>query len=507
MLLPVTLIAASLFAAAGDSPSAYLAAARKALELHNIQEAKKQLGLALKANPQMADAWLMLAGAEIENGETGPAIEHYQHALRLAPDSFTGHYDLALAYLHELKLAEARHELERAVKLDPRQPDAAYNLGMVLLELRDAGGAVKSLRGARAIQPDRPDIAFNLIRAELAGGDWAGARKARESSSPSFAADAAWQASVGKLFLESGHPQDAVPALQQAFRLQPSSVEVRDLLASAYVQSRRPDLALALIPAANTADEHFLRGSALLVQRRVSEAESEAAAALGEKPQEPQYLLLGARIQQTEGHQDAAVELLRRAAEQAPESAEPYYSMGVSYYFEHRYEESRDALAQSLKRSPNSPRSLFLFAVTLVNQGNNREAEKYLQRAIALQPDSSRYWLHLGTVRFRNGNPAAAREAFLRAVQLKPDYALPHYELGKLLAHSDAPTALLELQKAVTYEPGLVQAYYQLSRVAAALGQKEKSEQALATFNRLKKHEEDEERTLTEDVNGELQHP
>ncbi len=65
--------------------------------------------------------------------------------------------------------------------------------------------------------------------------------------------------------------------------------------------------------------------------------------------------------------------------------------MAVSYYFEHRYEESRDALTQSLKRSPDSPRSLFLFAVTLVNQGNSREAEKYLQRAIALQPDNSRY--------------------------------------------------------------------------------------------------------------------
>ncbi len=240
--------------------------------------------MALKANPQMAEAWLMLAGAEIENGETGPAIEHYQHALRLVPGSFTGHYDLALAYLHERKLAEARQELERAVKLNPRQPDAAYNLGMVLLELRDAGGAVKSLRAARAIQPDRPDIAFNLIRAELASGDWAGARKARESSSASFAADAAWQASVGKLFLESGHPQDAIPALRQAFQLQPASVEVRDLLASrAYVRSRQPDLALALIPAANTADEHFLRGGALLVQRRVSRARIRGTAAAGEE--------------------------------------------------------------------------------------------------------------------------------------------------------------------------------------------------------------------------------
>jgi hypothetical protein len=67
---------------------------------------------------------------------------------------------------------------------------------------------------------------------------------------------------------------------------------------------------------------------------------------------------------------------------------------------------------------------------------------------------------------------------------LKPNYALPHYQLGKLLAHSDAQAASQELEKAIEY--GLVQAYYQLSRVAATLGQKEKSAQALATFNHLK---------------------
>jgi len=70
---------------------------------------------------------------------------------------------------------------------------------------------------------------------------------------------------------------------------------------------------------------------------------------------------------------------------------------------------------------------------------------------------------------------------------LKPDYALPHYELGKLLAQSGHPhDALQELETAIQYEPRLVHAYYQLSRVAAALGQREKSSQALATFNRRK---------------------
>jgi tetratricopeptide (TPR) repeat protein len=177
----------------------------KGAEARNVQEAKSQLDLAIKANPRSAEAWLMLAGAEIENGETGRAIEHYQRALRLAPDSFSGHYDLALAYLRERKLEEARGELERAVRLNPRQPDAAYNLGMVLLEMGNARDAVRSFHQARSLQPDRPDIAFNLIRADLAAGDWLGAREESRNAAPSFAGDPGWQTSVGRLFVESGH--------------------------------------------------------------------------------------------------------------------------------------------------------------------------------------------------------------------------------------------------------------------------------------------------------------
>jgi len=66
--------------------------------------------------------------------------------------------------------------------------------------------------------------------------------------------------------------------------------------------------------------------------------------------------------------------------------------------------------------------------------------------------------------------------------------------------------ALWELEKVIQHEPRFVQAYYQLSRVATALGQREKSSQALATFNRLTK-KETEQQVLSDDVNGELQHP
>src|SRR5207244_6405469 len=91
------------------------------------------------------------------------------------PRSYTGHYNLALAYLRERNFQDARAELEQAVSLDARQADAAYDLGIVLLELGDPSAALTHLRHARALKP-RPDVDFNIVRAEMEAGEGLGGR-------------------------------------------------------------------------------------------------------------------------------------------------------------------------------------------------------------------------------------------------------------------------------------------------------------------------------------------
>jgi tetratricopeptide (TPR) repeat protein len=85
----------------------------------------------------------------------------------LEPHSYSGHYNLALAYLHEQRLQDGCAQLEQAVKPDPNQADAAYDLGIVLLELGHPLEALPDLSRARRLSPRRPDVTFNIVRAEL----------------------------------------------------------------------------------------------------------------------------------------------------------------------------------------------------------------------------------------------------------------------------------------------------------------------------------------------------
>jgi tetratricopeptide (TPR) repeat protein len=86
---------------------------------------------------------------------------------------------------------------------------------------------------------------------------------------------------------------------------------------------------------------------------------------------------------------------------------------------------------------------------------------------------------------------------FQRAAALKPSYALAHFQLGRVSARTGKyQEAVSELEKAVNLQPDLSEAYYQLGQMWRKLGDKEKSERALAMFKRYRDAEFDERKEI-----------
>ncbi len=486
----------------------HLDRAKRMLASDDFPGARAELEQALKADPESADAYLNLGMVEYHLGDTAKAIPHLHRATELLPESFEAHYGLALAYLRARNTGEGIRELERARQINPRHPDAAYNLGIVLLGQGKAEDAARLFNETRQLGPDRPDVSFYVVYAALESRRFEDAEREANDRAKVFGKDFQWRSGVGRLFLEHGRARDALPHLEEAVSLQPDSAEMRRLLAAARLELHDPAGALEALKNPQTAEDHYLRASALYLLRKYSEAHRETQQALQAEPRQPKYLLLAARLAQRAGQHQNALDLLAQAVAAAPEWPEPYYSQGVSYYLERRYEDARRSLARAIELNPNSSRALFVFAATLVNQGKNREAEDYLHRALRLEPANARFYYHLGSLLLRDNRAGEARTAFEQSVRLKPEYAPPHYQLGKILLRSGQPeVAARELETAVRYDSDLAQAYYQLSRAYTLLGEKVKSAAALAAFDRLKKQETDEDRELLEGMRKEIEAP
>lgn len=487
---------------------AHLHKAQDAIEKRQPDEARKELVLALQADPRSAPALVMLGNLDYQEGRAAAAIDHYQRALKFEPRSFTAHYSLALAYLREGKLADGVEELRKAVSLNPRSADANYNLGLVLMDASKPEDALRCLRQARAVGTDRPDVAFNIVRSELMTHRPQEARQEADQAAQKFGNDPDWRAAVGRLFIENGAPEDAIVYLREALSLRPKAQEISRELAAAYLQGHQPEAVLDLIKEPGGAEDHYLRASAYVLIRRLADADRECRRALDLAPSDPRFLLVAARIRQRLGKQEEALDFLRQAAEVAPRWAQIPYSAAVSYYFERRYAESRRSLDEALNLDPKWSKALFLYGVTLVNEGHNHDAELYFRRAIAVEPWNARFHLHLGTALLRNNQRGEARRAFEDALGLNSHYGLAHYELGKVrLQANELKSAREELEAAVRDQPDLAQAYYQLSRVCAALGMEEESSRARLEFDRFKQEQDAEEAPATEDVKRELDGP
>jgi tetratricopeptide (TPR) repeat protein len=460
------------------------------------------------ADSNYAEAYLLLGLTEFQRGETAKSIAHYKQALKLQPQSYSGHYNLALAYLREHRLQDGREQLEQAVSLDPKQADAAYDLGVVLLELGQPSSALPHLQRARTLNPQRPDVAFNIVRADLEAGHVPEAREEAQTAAGHLGSDYQWNAAIGQLFLKNAQPKDAAMYLREANLIRPDDFETRRQLALAYLASREPKLALEIIKEPKTGEDHYLRGSAFYLDHHFEEADQESEQALALSPDNPRFLIQRARLLQRGGRQDAALELAQKAVSLAPNWDEAYYVAGVSSYFIRRYPEASQNLAKAVELNPNSTRALFLQSIALANLGKLDQSEQGLRRAIALQPNNARFHCHLGILLMRESKYEKAEESFRKAVALRPDYALSHYELGKLLVHSkQLKEAAEELNQAVTRDPSLSAAYYQLAQVYAKLGETEKSERMLAQFQKLHAQESSDATALADDTRKETESP
>jgi tetratricopeptide (TPR) repeat protein len=102
-------------------------------------------------------------GLEAEQrGKKDAAIEHYEAALKLAPDYYPAHNNLGVLYLGNSDFTSAENQFRDAVRLDQNGAQAYFNLSNVLILTRHFAEAQITL--AQGLQR-RPDSAFgNLLQ-------------------------------------------------------------------------------------------------------------------------------------------------------------------------------------------------------------------------------------------------------------------------------------------------------------------------------------------------------
>jgi tetratricopeptide (TPR) repeat protein len=105
------------------------------------------------------------------------AIENYQQALRLRPETPGLHLALGRLYAQTSEWGKAKEQFRAEEKLQPGDAEAAYALGNALLQDGNIKDARAELERANVLRPSMPETLYALGKAASLDGDTAAAER------------------------------------------------------------------------------------------------------------------------------------------------------------------------------------------------------------------------------------------------------------------------------------------------------------------------------------------
>jgi len=309
---------------------------------------------------------------------------------------------------------------------------------------------------------------------------------------------------LGKLLVDDGRPEEGLPYLKGALRLNPGHVGNAFELALAYAASgdyaRARSDARALLANRNgsrqeNAELHHLLADADEQLGDPLEAVREYQSAAELNPSEPNLFDWGAELL-THHASDPAIEVFTKGNRLFPRSVRMLAGLGASWYSNGSFDQAAQRFSEASDLNPDDPNPyLFMGKMQTIESTRSPEIEERLARFVRLHPENA--WAnYYYAVSLQNGwkSPEQIKiedvdqvKSLLRtAVQLDPKFGLAYLQLGILYSQQkDFPKAISAWQEAVAATPELEEAHYRLAQLYREAGEISKARAELQLHEQI----------------------
>jgi arylsulfatase A-like enzyme/tetratricopeptide (TPR) repeat protein len=206
-------------------PQAQLMLASSYAELGRIEEAKAQYDRVLKNDPQSVQGLIGLANLFLGEGRTDDVVSLCKRTLALDERNTQAYALLGEVYISRKEPTKALPYLEKAVEIQPKITQNQLNLAACLIEVKDLARARSTLTEILAAHPKFPGAQFNLgvLYEEQDRPDEARTAYAAEIASypKSFKA----RFNLGKLLGAAGQWRGSVEQMREVARIAPRRPE------------------------------------------------------------------------------------------------------------------------------------------------------------------------------------------------------------------------------------------------------------------------------------------
>jgi len=255
--------------------------------LMQFDAAIRSYKMALKINPDYADAYSNMGNALKDKGDLEAAIQSYKQALKIKPDYAQAYNNMGNALKDKGDLEAAIQSYKQALKIKPDYAQAYSNMGNALKSQGDVEAAIDSFKQALKIKPDYAQAFNNMGNALSEKGDLEAAINSYKQAlkiKPDYV-----QAynNIAIALKDKGDLEAAIDSYKQVLKIKPDYAEIYRNLSNIHLYKEH--------------DEYFLKMQSLCQSASVSDEQrchlnfalSKASEDLNEVSQSFNYLIIG----------------------------------------------------------------------------------------------------------------------------------------------------------------------------------------------------------------------
>ncbi|MEW6678163.1 MAG: XrtA/PEP-CTERM system TPR-repeat protein PrsT [Pseudomonadota bacterium] len=412
----------------GDNPDLLVLKARKAIQAHNLDEAKKYIYGALLRNPGFVHAYYVKASIEETEERFADAIQTYKEALKHDPKAFRAHLAMAHAELRQGKLDASEKAMLAAEKSAPNHPLVRHGRGVLELSRGNAKAAEEALLMSLRAAPDHIPSKLALAMAHLGQGQNEQSIKLAQFVLAQTPDDPVARRVLAASQLQSGAPQDALSTLVPLLNTGSPDSKLLQLAGSAHLRNQAYEQALEALKKAEELD-----------------------------PENPIIKQQKAISQMGMGQESLARATLEQAVATSPEAGRAELALIGLYLLRGEYDTALAAIAALEKKMPASPLPHELRATALMGKQDQAGARKALESALSKDPKYFPAVAKLARVDMSEGKTDAAEKRFNEFLSREKDHLPALLSLAGLAQHRNQPQVAEDLlQRAIKAHPQAV---------------------------------------------------
>ncbi len=433
--------------------------ALKAEKNHQIEQATLHYKEVAQHDPETErfhEKWIRLL---LRTGQLDEAVKASQNALARFPDNEEILTILGDILASQEKVEEAIMHYDRVSQVASENARAPLLKGSLLEELERFDQALEEYKKAALIEPKNPLAQFYLGRAYLRANQLPEAEKSLEKSialKPNLLQSRhhlAW------VLERQGRTVEALKEYGLLLKLTPDNEYIKNRVGQLHSSgslNQSPLQGLETIPSglAKQPNIHMRIATIYFEQTLYMRALDEFQLVLAKHDYKDPHILM-ARIYETHGRLDKAVEEFEKLRKLEPQSLDILLYTARLYSLMKKTENSVALLNEAVSMEPENDQLHHSLALAYMSLNDNEKAITTMRKALALNSEKDSYYFELGALMEKAGDYKGAIENMRQVIQLNPLHSNAHNFLGYMYALEghDLDQALEHLKKALTIQP------------------------------------------------------